>query len=121
VIRALRDHGVPANGTSDLARHGFHVCQADLEDELLRALGVDSAVEVLDKLGMRRGFKQFGQQLVWRGRDRHEQLHRFAGIASGRKERVAKAWTEALPAGRVPAPLQALVQDVGAALAAGST
>lgn len=116
VIRALRDHGVGVDGSADLARFGFHVCHADLEDELLRALGVDSALGVLDSLGMRRGFEQFGRQLVWRGRDRHEQLHRFAGIASGRKLKVARAWTRALPGSSVPEPLQALVRDVGTAL-----
>src|SRR5262245_24010776 len=46
--RALERAGFgPIATRGDLERHGFFVCEADLEDELIRALGADGVEAVL--------------------------------------------------------------------------
>src|SRR5262249_2374888 len=50
--RALQRAGIGSAQTRDeLERLGFFVCQADLEDELIRALGEDHVVEVIAAQG----------------------------------------------------------------------
>ena len=92
-----------------LAEQGFFVCQADLEDELIRAAGPDRVRDLLDRLGLRHRFATFCNQPEWRGRPVHDQLHRFAGIASGRKAVFAGALAAELTADEVPLPLRRLV------------
>ncbi|MCB1039544.1 MAG: hypothetical protein KDA94_08460, partial [Acidimicrobiales bacterium] len=52
VVRALIANGGWARAADDLPASGFFVCQADLEEELIRALGVDRAVGVLREEGL---------------------------------------------------------------------
>jgi len=120
-VRALEVHGVAVEHPQDMARFGFHVCRADLEDELIRASGADAVLGVLDKLGLHRRFDRFRDQEFWRERDLPDQLHRFAGIASGRKFWFAAALAEALRPDIVPAPLHDLVAQIGIALHASGT
>ena len=47
---------------SDLERLGFYVCVEDLEDELIRALGVDRVEAVLDTEGDLDAFRTFQKQ-----------------------------------------------------------
>ncbi|RBY81837.1 hypothetical protein [Blastococcus sp. TF02A-26] len=104
VVRAL---GV--RGAVDLPAHGFTVCDTDLEDELIRALGPERVVDVLDRLGLTHRLAVLQNQPAWRGRPLPEQLHRFAGTTSGRKELLAGALAAELTVAEVPAPLRALV------------
>ncbi|NEA40200.1 ATP-dependent endonuclease [Streptomyces sp. SID11385] len=90
----------------------LHVCVADLEDELLRALGADRAEEVITAAGEERRWRSFRNQPAQLGRPRHDQLRRFLGTASGRKIRYGTLLTEALEADRVPAPLTALLASL---------
>jgi hypothetical protein len=117
VLRGLRRQGYAVADRADLARLGFHVCDRDLEDELIRALGPDRVQAVLDELGDLERFRAFQRQPPWRGRDVGDQLHRFAGTASGRKLLLARRLAEELTGpspGRspVPPPLAALVADI---------
>jgi hypothetical protein len=108
-VRALQLKGDDLHHEADLAEHGFYVCDADLEDELIRALGPDRVVSVLGRLGLRERLATFQRQPAWRGRPLHEQLHRFAGTAAGRKTLLAGALAEGLAPSEVPAPLRRLV------------
>jgi hypothetical protein len=112
VRRALGRRGVVATTPADLARAGFFACDADLEDELLRALGPQAVVQALAELGELPRFRTFQHQPEWRGRHLHEQLHRFAGSGSGRKERLAAALAQRLDPGCTPAPLARLMRYV---------
>lgn len=112
VRRALDRRGVVVATRADLARAGFFACQADLEDELLRALGTQAVVQTLAGLGELPRFRTFQHQPEWRGRPLHEQLHRFAGSGSGRKERLAAALAQRLDPGCTPAPLARLMRYV---------
>jgi hypothetical protein len=95
----------------DLERRGFFVCIADLEDELIRALGIARVEEVITAQGHRevRRYRTFRQQPAQQGRTSTHQLRRFIGCRSGAKERYARAFTEALDLNRVPAPLDRLL------------
>jgi len=117
VRRALARRGISAQSRADLARAGFFGCDADLEDELIRALGADVVEEVVADLGELPRFRTFQRQPEWRGRARAAQLRRFTGSASGRKERLAAALAERLTPETTPGPLARLVRYVGVSVA----
>ena len=93
-------------------QNGFYVCDADLEDELIRALGVDSVLRIVQEQGDLRPFRTLQKQAAWRGRPEHEQLRRFMGSGGRRKIRYARFLVEALGPAQVPAPLEGLLAHV---------
>lgn len=109
VTRALRRRGVPVDPGADLAEHGFFECVADLEEELIRALGPAQVVEALDAIGDGARFETFVHQPQWRDRPIGDQLHRFAGSGSGRKALLAEQLAQRLTPATTPAPLAGVV------------
>jgi Overcoming lysogenization defect protein-like, TOPRIM domain len=104
--RALELAGLGSNLTrAAMERLGFYVCVADLEDELIRALGVAAAERVLHAQGDLESFRTFQKQPAWRGRAAEEQLRRFIGTTSGRKIQSGAMLVKALDLTRVPRPL----------------
>ena len=81
---------------AEMERLGFYVCVADLEDELIRALGVTAVEDVVDAQGDLGAFRSLQRQPPWRDRPPEEQLRRFFGSGSGRKIRYARLLVEAL-------------------------
>jgi hypothetical protein len=116
VVRALRREGVEVAGREDFARAGFVVCDRDLEDELIRALGPARVEAVLERLGQLDQLRAFRRQPQWRGRDVRDQLRRFAGTASGRKTLFARGLAEELTAQETPAPLATLLDTLAGAV-----
>ena len=112
LVRALQRRGHAVSGPADLPRHGFFVCDADLEDELIRAVGPRTVAQALTELGDEGRFLTFQQQPEWRDRPLHDQLRRFAGSRSGRKEQLASALARRLDDAVMPAPLTGLVEHV---------
>ena len=108
---ALVDVGEVESVRRGLARSGLedrvelHVCDADLEDELIRALGADEVVEVIRAAGEMGMLRSFQAQPAQRERPLDAQLRRFLGTKSGRKIRYGRLLVEALPLAEVPAPL----------------
>jgi hypothetical protein len=100
---------------ADLERLGFFACERDLEDELIRALGVERAVRVVADEGDGDRWRTFCRQPAQRDRPAVDRLRRFFGTASGRKERYARALVEALDLAETPQPLGAVLRRVGAA------
>lgn len=90
---------------ADLEAHGFFVCDTDLEDELVRALGVDATLAVLAAEGELTSFRVLQRQPAQRDRSVTDQLHRFFGSRSGRKAQYAAALVAALTPAAVPRPL----------------
>jgi OLD-like protein len=84
---------------------GFFVCTADLEDELIRALGTDAVERVIEAQGELRSFRIFQRQPAQQGRSPQRQLRRFMGTRSGRKRQYARLLVGALEPSRVPRPL----------------
>jgi hypothetical protein len=86
-----------------------YVCDADLEDELIRALGAATVEAVIAEERELRPFRTFQNQPAQRGRAIEAQLRRFLGTHSGRKERYARLLVEALDLDRVPQPLDGVL------------
>ena len=94
---------------------GFFVCNADLEDELIRSLGTANVEQAIDSEGDLRAFRTFQNQPAQRGRDVDAQLHRFLGTIGGRKSRYARVLVEALGREPAPRPLERLLDAVAPA------
>ncbi|WP_374929567.1 hypothetical protein [Kytococcus sedentarius] len=109
VVRALQQDGLPVQDASDLPVYGFFVCEPDLEGELIRAHGAQRAREVLVEAGLGGKLEALQRQDAWVGRPLEEQLHRFCGVASGRKERAAGILAGALGADEVPEQMAMLL------------
>jgi hypothetical protein len=106
IQRGLVRAGLGENMTRpEMEQLGFFVCDVDLEDELIRALGTAAVEEVIDSQGELGSWRSFQNQPAHRGRATARQLHRFLGTRSGRKARYAGLLVEALDLERVPRPL----------------
>ena len=111
--RGLERAGVGASHTrAEREELGFYVCEADLEDELIRALGAAAVERVLDAQGELEIFRKFQKQPAWRGRNHAEQLRRFLGTHSGRKIQTGALLVNALDLTRVPRPLDGVLAHV---------
>jgi hypothetical protein len=109
-LRALQHAGLGQELThDDMEGLGFSVCRADLEDELIRALGTDSVEKVLEEQGDLRSFRTFQNQPAQRSRPVDAQLRRFLGTIGGRKSRYARALVDALGPMPAPRPLERLL------------
>lgn len=114
--RGLERAGLGSDLTrADLERLGFYVCEADLEDELIRALGAARVEEAVDAQGELNAFRTLQKQPEWRGRPVEEQLRRFMGSGGSRKIRYARLLVEALDLSRVPRPLELVLAHVSTA------
>ncbi|MFI1825469.1 TOPRIM nucleotidyl transferase/hydrolase domain-containing protein [Streptomyces sp. NPDC020412] len=87
----------------------FFVCAADLEDELIRALGVARVTELVRTEGDLRPLQTFLRQPAQQGRPAQQQLRRFFGTKKGRKIHYGRVLVQALDLDRVPAPLDDLL------------
>ncbi|GAB2601559.1 hypothetical protein GCM10027034_38480 [Ramlibacter solisilvae] len=105
VRRALAHAGLPAAAHDSLESFGFFACVADLEDELIRALGAGAVERVLEAQGELVSFRRFQAMPQHRGTPVHQQLHRFLGTRATRKIRCARLLVEALGLDRLPRPL----------------
>jgi predicted RNA-binding Zn ribbon-like protein len=111
--RGLERTGFGANLTrADLDALGFYVCVADLEDELIRALGSAAVERVVDAQGELGSFRTFQKQPAQQGRTSQQHLRRFMGTRSGRKVRYATLLVDALDLNDVPRPLNRVLAHV---------
>ena len=104
-------HG-PDLTRAGMERLGFYVCVVDLEDELIRALGVESVQRVVAAQGELGSFRTLQKQAPWRGRPPEEQLRRFMGSGGSRKIRYGRLLVEALDLAQVPRPLDRVLDHV---------
>jgi hypothetical protein len=104
---ALQRAGLGSSASrAELETLGFYVCAADLEDELIRAVGIGAVEQVIEAQGELRSFRTFQRQPFQRQRSAAEQLHRFMGTRSGRKSQYARLLAAAAAdSDRVPGPL----------------
>jgi hypothetical protein len=111
--RALERAGLGVSLTrAGMERLGFYVCDADLEDELIRALGAAAVERVIDAQGELASFRSLQRQPAWRGRTTEEQLRRFFGTHKGRKVQSAPLLVDALDLDDVPRPLDGVLAHV---------
>ncbi|MGH3097322.1 MAG: TOPRIM nucleotidyl transferase/hydrolase domain-containing protein [Streptosporangiales bacterium] len=107
--RAGLGAGLTRGGMQQL---GFFVCVSDLEDELIRALGLAAVEHVIEVQGDLGALRTFQNQPAQRAREPVAQLRRFLGTRSGRKIQYARLLAEALDTSRVPAPLEGVLAAV---------
>ena len=94
ILRALDRAGVAADG--------FFACDPDLEGELVRALGPERMLALVDSRGQRSAFETYRKQPAKRTWPLEAQLH---GWLHNWKIRYAAALVETLDLDRVPPPL----------------
>ena len=92
-----------------MERLGFFVCVADLEEELIRALGAPQVEEILQAKEDLHRFRTLQQMPAWRDRATEKQLRRFMGSGGRRKIRYARFLVEALDLDHVPRPLDCVL------------
>ncbi|MFF9349313.1 TOPRIM nucleotidyl transferase/hydrolase domain-containing protein [Streptomyces sp. NPDC014734] len=97
---------------SQASLEDIYVCAADLEDELIRALGTEGVEEILLAEGDFRSWQTFQRQPAQHGRPRHQQMRRFLGTKKGRKIRYGRLLVEALAPDRTPPPLDGLLASL---------
>jgi hypothetical protein len=90
----------------------YFVCVADLEDELIRALGTGRVEDLIEAEGESGPFLTFTRQPAHRDTARDQQLRRFMGTRSGRKIRYGHLLAAALDLTLIPAPLAGLLSAV---------
>jgi predicted ATP-dependent endonuclease of OLD family len=112
--RALERAGLGSDlARDDLERLGFFVCEKDLEDELIRALGTTRVEQIAEAEGDISRFRTMQKQPEWRDRPTHDQLRRWLGSGGRRKIRYAQLLVEALELEAVPRPLAGVLAHVG--------
>jgi hypothetical protein len=108
--RALEQAGFGSNlERAEMERLGFYVCEADLEDELVRAVGAAEVERILAEQRELRSFRTYQKQPAHRDRTKEEQLH---GFMWNRKQRYARLLVDALDLARVPRPLDGVLAHV---------
>jgi hypothetical protein len=111
--RGLERAGIGAPATrGEMEQLGFYVCVADLEDELIRAVGATGVEDVIDAQGDLRSFRTMQKQPEWRERPAEEQLRRYLGSGARRKIRYARLLVDALDLTQVPRPLEGVLAHV---------
>ncbi len=81
-----------------------YVCTADLEDELIRALGPTGVEGLVAAQGDLETFRSFQNQPPWRGRPVEAQLRRWLQASDGRNKRYPPLLIDALAPDEIPRP-----------------
>ena len=108
VRRALANVSISVAAQESLESFGFFACVADLEDELIRALGAEAVERVLEAQAELISFRRFQAMPQHRLAPVRQQLRRFLGTRATRKIRSAQRLVEALDLARLPHPLAQL-------------
>lgn len=98
ILRALERAGI--------APDGFYACDPDLEGELVRALGPQRMLQLVEERGHFTAFRTYQRQPGKRALALEAQLH---GWLHNWKVRYAAALVEALDLDRVPPPLDGVL------------
>ncbi|WP_037608548.1 TOPRIM nucleotidyl transferase/hydrolase domain-containing protein [Streptacidiphilus rugosus] len=116
VLRGLAQVGcertTPEPDRTWLEARGFFSCSADLEDELIRAVGPETVEGLVAAEGELRSFRTLQKQPALREWSLHDQLRRLMSGRSGGKERYAALMAGAVPLDRVPRPLAQLLARI---------
>ncbi len=92
-----------------IARDGFYVCDPDLEGELVRSLGPERMLRLVEERGQLAAFRTYQKQPDKRSLSLEAQLH---GWLHNWKVRYAAALVDALDLERVPPPLDRVLAHV---------
>jgi hypothetical protein len=110
VIRALEAARVGHAVTPrSMAALGFFVCEGDLEDELLKAVGVPATLAIIEACGALPRFRLTQRQLPYRTASLKTQVRH---LMTQRKIEYAPHLVAAMDLKKVPEPLAALLRFV---------
>jgi hypothetical protein len=101
----------PARREFTRALEHVYVCDSDLEDELIRAVGAERLQQIIEEQAELHSFRTLQKQPAQRARTIEQQLRVFLG---NRKIRYAELLVGELDLANVPRPLDALLAAVGA-------
>jgi Overcoming lysogenization defect protein-like, TOPRIM domain len=117
--RGLARAGFGASSTrADLENLGFYACEANLEDELTRALGAAAMEELFHAQGELSAFRTYQKQPAHREEPIETQLR---GFLWNRKHEYAVLIVEALDLDRIPRPLAKVLDHARSAVAPSRT
>lgn len=85
-------------------------CVQDLEDELIRALGVPRVVEIVQRAGDLAAWRTISNQPFHRDRPADQVMRRFFGAGSGRKKKYAGLLAASLVPSCIPEPMLAAME-----------
>jgi len=108
--QAIQDDRHPELTRSEMEQLGFFACDPDLEHELVRAVGTERTLAIIDELGQAKALNTFRNQPAQRERPLEAQLFRFMATMSGRKSLYATALANAVDVDRIPRPLKELLR-----------
>lgn len=109
--RALAGAGLGAADDSLQAR-GFFTCQPTLEVELIRALGPEGFLTLVEREGDLAPLRTLQRQAAWAGKPLEAQLNRFLRAKARRPMLYARLMVDACPLDRLPGPLTALLAAI---------
>jgi predicted ATPase len=105
----LQRAGHAINSRADMEQLGFFVCDTDIEDELIRAIGTAEVIQLIDAAGDIAAFQAFQQQPSYRSASLDDQVGSFVRT---RKIKYAPLLVDALDLARVPAPLDGVLNSI---------
>jgi hypothetical protein len=107
VARSLARTGLDV--AAGLGSIGFFACVADLEDELIRAVGIHRVEQIVEAAGEIASLRRMQHEPFHRGASPEQQVHRFISARAGRKYQYARLLSEAMDVARIPRPLAELL------------
>jgi AAA domain, putative AbiEii toxin, Type IV TA system len=110
--QALESHGMGSKlDRAAMAAVGFEVCDGDLEEVLIAAVGEKTALAIIDAQGDAGDFGSFAQQPTQKAKAVAQQLHDFLH-SRGRNITYAPLMVDAIDSARLPAPLESVINAV---------
>ena len=107
VLRALQESGMGSDLTREtMAAVGFFMCEGELEDELLRAVGVPAVLRIIEQQGNLRRFRTLQRQLAYRDAPLTVQVRH---LMTQYKIAYAPLLIDALDLADIPHPLTAVL------------
>jgi len=109
---ALGDHGFgKALDLGAMGKAGFFVCDKNLEDVLVTAVGTTQTLQIIDSQGEKVAFETFAKQPAQIGKPLHEQLCGYIHTR-GRQIKYAPLLADALDLTKVPPPLEGVINAI---------
>jgi hypothetical protein len=109
--RALAGAGLGGPDDS-LEAQGFFTCQPTLEGELIRALGPEEFLALVEREGDMTPLRTLQRQKPWQDQPLEAQLNRFLRAKARRPMLYARLMVDACPLDRLPAPLMGLLAAI---------
>lgn len=108
----LKAHGFGTKlDRTAMASLGFYVCDKDLEDVLITAVGEQETLHIIDSQGETAAFNLFAKQPDHSSQSRHEQLHDFLH-SRGRQITYAPQLVDCLDLKKLPVSLEGIIDAV---------